>query len=137
VEGWKKITGAVHKKGGYVFSQLWHTGRVSHVELRGGRQPVTASVNSSYWEDGKNRVFASGAWVTPSPHRAFEIEEIGGIIEDYHRSAERAKAAGFDGVELHAANGYLIDQFCRMGATIGPTLMAVRLRTGHAYCSKW
>ena len=116
VEGWKKITAAVHTKGGYIFSQLWHTGRASHIEMRGGLQPVTASVNSSYWEDGTQQVFTPGGWVTPSPHRAFEFEEIPGIIQDYRRSAERAKAAGFDGVELHAANGYLIDQFLQDGS---------------------
>src|SRR5580704_8416354 len=106
VEGWKKITAAVHAKGGYMFSQLWHTGRSSRVEMAGGHMPVSASVDPSYWADASHAVSAPSGWVKPSPHRALDIAEIAGIIEDYRKAAGRAKAAGFDGVELHAANGY-------------------------------
>ena len=111
IEGWKKITAAVRAKGGYMFSQLWHTGRASHTETTGGSKPVTASVNPAYWQDESHRVSTPHGWVSPSPHRALDPAEIPGIIEDYRKAAERAKAADFDGVELHAANGYLIDQF--------------------------
>ena len=115
-EGWKKIVTAVHAKGGHMFSQLWHTGRSSHVEMTGGPAPVSASVNPSYWADASHLVSAPGGWVQPSPHRALDISEIPGIIEDYRKAAERAKAAGFDGVELHAGNGYLPDQFLQDGS---------------------
>jgi N-ethylmaleimide reductase len=111
IEGWKKITAAVRAKGGHMFSQLWHTGRSSHSELTGGSEPVTASVNPPYWQDGSHRVSTPHGWDRPSPHRALDTAEIAGIIEDYRKAAQQAKAADFDGIELHAANGYLIDQF--------------------------
>jgi N-ethylmaleimide reductase len=116
VAGWKKITDAIHARGAHIFSQLWHTGRSSNVETTGGAQPVSASVNSAYWNDSSHLVSAPGGWVLPSPHRALDIAEIPGIIEDYRKAAERAKAAGFDGVELHGANGYLLDQFLQDGS---------------------
>jgi len=116
VEGWKKVVNAVHAKGGFMFSQLWHTGRSSNVETTGGSTPVTASVNPEYWNDASHLVSAPSGWVQPSPHRALEIAEIKGIVEDYRRAAERAKAAGFDGVELHSGNGYLMDQFLQDGS---------------------
>jgi len=116
VAGWKKITDAVHAKGAKMFSQLWHTGRSSNVANTEGAMPVSASVNPSYWLDSKPSVSAPGGWVNPSEHRALEIEEIAGIVEDYRKAAERAKAAGFDGVELHGANGYLLDQFLQDGS---------------------
>jgi N-ethylmaleimide reductase len=116
VEGWKKIVHAVHGKGSRMFSQLWHTGRASHSEIRGGEMPVSASVNPAYWEDASHLVSTPSGWVQPSPHRALDIAEIPGIVEDYRRAAERALAAGFDGVELHAANGYLPDQFLQDGS---------------------
>jgi N-ethylmaleimide reductase len=116
VEGWKKIVRAVHAKGGHMFSQLWHTGRSSHVEMTGGPAPVSASVNPSYWADASHLVSAPSGWVQPSPHRALDISEIPGIIEEYRKAAERARAAGFDGVELHAGNGYLPDQFLQDGS---------------------
>jgi N-ethylmaleimide reductase len=107
---------AVHAKGGWMFSQLWHTGRASHVEVTEGPSPVSASVNPSYWQDGERLTSTPHGWVKPSPHRALEISEIQGIVEDYRKAAERAKAAGFDGVELHSANGYLPDQFLQDGS---------------------
>ena len=116
VEGWKKIVNAVHAKGGYMFAQLWHTGRSSHVEMTGGETPVSASVNPAYWNDGSKLVSAPSGWVQPSPHRALDTAEIPGIVEDYRQAALRAKTAGFDGVELHSANGYLIDQFLQDGS---------------------
>jgi N-ethylmaleimide reductase len=115
VDGWKKITAAVHAMQGFMFAQLWHTGRSSHVSVTGGPQPVSSSVNPDYWNDPDKLTSTPGGWVQPSPHRALEISEIAGIVEDYRRAAVRAKQAGFDGVELHAANGYLIDQFLQDG----------------------
>ncbi len=115
VAGWKKVVDAVHAKGGYIFAQLWHTGRSSHVDVTGGPAPVSASVNPSYWNDTSHLTSTPSGWVQPSPHRALEIGEIASIVEDYREAAEHAKAAGFDGVELHAANGYLPDQFLQDG----------------------
>jgi N-ethylmaleimide reductase len=116
VAGWKKITSAVHAKGGHMFSQLWHTGRSSHVDMTNGATPVAPSVVSDYWLDSKPSISTPSGWAKPSPHRALDIKEIPGIVEDYRKAAERAKAAGFDGVELHAANGYLPDQFLQDGS---------------------
>ena len=115
VDGWKRITSAVHAKKGYMFAQLWHTGRASHVSVTGGPEPVSASVNADYWNDPDKLTSTPGGWVQPSPHRALKISEIAGIVDDYRKAAVRAKQAGFDGVELHAANGYLIDQFLQNG----------------------
>ena len=116
VDGWKKVVKAVHARGGYMFSQLWHTGRSSHVQMTNGAMPVSASVNPDYWNDTSRLVSAPGGWTQPSPHRALDITEIPGIVQEYCRAAERAMAAGFDGVELHAANGYLPDQFLQDGS---------------------
>lgn len=106
VEGWKIVTDAVHAKDGLIVAQLWHVGRVSHPDLLNGETPVSAS-------DVKQAGHVSllrpkREYVVPRP---LEISEIQSITEQYKQSAIRAKAAGFDGVELHAANGYLIDQF--------------------------
>ena len=116
VQGWSKIVDAVHAKGGVMFAQLWHTGRSSHVSLTGGEAPVTASVDPSYWKDLSHLTSTPSGWTQPSPHRALETSEIAGIVEDYRNAAEHARQAGFDGVELHAANGYLIDQFLQDGS---------------------
>ena len=109
VEAWRSITGAVHRRGGHIFVQLWHVGRVSHPSLQpGGVLPVAPSAirpqGTAYTEAGFQPC------VTP---RALETGEIPGIIEDYCHAAKHALAAGFDGVEIHAANGYLIEQFLR------------------------
>ncbi len=112
VEGWKKVTDAVHAKGGKIVIQLWHVGRISHPVLQpGGVDPVAPSAIAA-----NSKTFDGTQFVdTPMP-RALEAEEIPGIVEDYRKAAENAKRAGFDGVEVHAANGYLIDQFLRDGS---------------------
>lgn len=108
IAGWKKITDAVHAKGGVIFMQLWHVGRVSHTSFQpDGALPV-----------GPSPIAPAGQSFTPSfqmvpfeTPRALQIEEIPGIVEAYREGARNAQAAGFDGVELHGANGYLIEQF--------------------------
>lgn len=109
VEGWKLTTDAVHAQGGRIFLQLWHTGRASHSDFHDGDLPVSASEIALPGDDGIH---------TPDgqkkPHevpRALAGDEIPGVVEDYRRAAERAVEAGFDGVEIHSANGYLLDQF--------------------------
>jgi len=100
VKAWKKITDSVHAEGGRIFLQLWHVGRVSYPGIQPDNEPpVSASA-----------IKAEGDYVSP---RALEIHEIYDIVQDYRDAAEYAMAAGFDGVEVHAANGYLIDQFLR------------------------
>jgi N-ethylmaleimide reductase len=106
-EGWKHTTRAVHEKGGVIFLQLWHTGRASHSSFHGGKPAVAPSAIKSN-EPGVHT--PNGKEPTEVP-RALETAEIPRVAEDYRRAAERAAKAGFDGVELHAANGYLIDQF--------------------------
>ncbi|OWZ11311.1 12-oxophytodienoate reductase [Phytophthora megakarya] len=117
VEGWKAVTSAVHSKGGKIFGQLWHTGRVSHsLNLPNGAQPVSASATSM--ADVKSHATtAQGRLNHPDP-RALRIDEIPGIVDDYKRAAENALEAGFDGVELHAANGYLLEQFLLNGTNL-------------------
>ncbi|KAL3664187.1 hypothetical protein V7S43_010516 [Phytophthora oleae] len=117
VEGWKNVTTAVHDKGGVIFNQLWHTGRVSHsLNLPNGAQPVSASATSM--EGVKSHATtAEGRLPHPNP-RALEISEIPAIVDDYKRAAENALEAGFDGVELHAANGYLLEQFLLNGTNL-------------------
>ena len=109
IASWKLVTDAVHAKGGKIVIQLWHVGRISHPALQeGGALPVAPSaVTPKGWVftgQGKEDM------VTP---RALELAELPGIVADYRRAAQNAKAAGFDGIEIHAANGYLIDQFLR------------------------
>ena len=116
VAGWRKVTDAVHATGGKIVVQLWHVGRVSHVDLQpGGGAPVapsaiTAKTKTVLIRDGVPSFEAT------SPPRALRLDELPGIINDYRHAAANAIAAGFDGVEVHAANGYLIDQFLRSGA---------------------
>jgi N-ethylmaleimide reductase len=110
-QGWRLVTDAVHAAGGKIFIQLWHVGRISHVDLQpGGGAPVAPSAIKA-----KSLVFTAAGFVEPSQPRALEIGEIPGIVADYARAAEIAKTAGFDGVEIHAANGYLLDQFQKDG----------------------
>jgi N-ethylmaleimide reductase len=112
VEGWKLVTAAVHAAGGRIFLQLWHVGRISHPSLQpDGALPVAPSAIAPAGQAMTREGLKP--FVTP---RALETAEIAGIVEDYRRGAKNAKLAGFDGVELHGANGYLIDQFLRDGA---------------------
>lgn len=106
VEGWKLVTRAVHEAGGTILLQLWHVGRISDPVYLDGELPVAPSAIAA--EGHVSHIRPLKSFVTP---RALEASEIPGIIEDYRKAAENAKAAGFDGVELHGANGYLIDQF--------------------------
>lgn len=105
-EGWKKITSAVHAKGGLIMMQLWHVGRISHSMFLNGEAPVAPSAIQA-----KGHVSLVRPEVNYSTPRALETSEIPGIVEAYRKGAENAKRAGFDGVEIHSANGYLIDQF--------------------------
>ncbi|WP_374565061.1 alkene reductase [Ideonella sp.] len=109
VAGWKRVTDAVHGEGGKIVIQLWHVGRISHVSLLpGGAQPV-----SSTNRPANGKTFIAGGFAPVSAPRALRTDEIPGLIADYRRAAGLAMQAGFDGVELHAANGYLIEQFLR------------------------
>ncbi|MEK0083122.1 alkene reductase [Benzoatithermus flavus] len=110
-EGWRKVTDAVHAAGGRIVVQLWHCGRVSHESFQpGGALPVSASAVRL---EGQSWTY-DGMQPHPIP-RALETDEIPGLVAQFRRAAEYAKAAGFDGVEVHGANGYLIDQFLRDG----------------------
>jgi N-ethylmaleimide reductase len=110
MEGWKAIARAVHAKGGRAFMQLIHGGRQSHVEMTGGVAPLAPSVVPF-----EGVALTADGFVPASPHRAIGIEEIPGIVEEFRVAAQRALDAGFDGVELHGANGYLVDQFIQDG----------------------
>jgi len=110
VAGWRQITDAVHAKGGLMVMQIAHDGRQSHVDLSDGRLPIAPSVVPF-----EGLALTQNGWVPVSPHRALEIEEIPALIESFRRGAERAKEAGFDGIELHNANGYLADTFLQDG----------------------
>jgi 2,4-dienoyl-CoA reductase-like NADH-dependent reductase (Old Yellow Enzyme family) len=106
VEGWKLITHAVHEQGGRIFLQLWHVGRISHPMFLGGESPVAPSAIAA--KGHVSLVRPEQPYPTP---RALETSELPGIVEAYRTGAENALAAGFDGVEIHGANGYLLDQF--------------------------
>jgi len=113
IEGWKLTTQSVHALGGTIFAQIWHVGRVSHTSIQDdGRLPVSSSARRAvggkafgYGEDGKP------GFVEASPPRALGVDEIARVVSDYAQVAANAVAAGFDGVEIHGANGYLIEQF--------------------------
>lgn len=112
VQGWKAVTDAVHAKGGQIVLQLWHGGRACHPLLNGGAQPVAPSAipitgDEVHTPEGKK------PYVTP---RELRDDEIPGIVAGFKKAAENAKAAGFDGVEVHGANGYLLDEFLRDGS---------------------
>jgi N-ethylmaleimide reductase len=117
LEAWKHVTDQVHRRGGRIFVQLWHVGRVSHVDLQpDGQKPVapsaiTARTKTYLIKDGV------GSFVATSEPRALESEELPGIVHDFRHAARHAvTTAGFDGVEVHGANGYLLDQFLKTGA---------------------
>lgn len=111
VAGWKKVTEAIHRNGGRIFIQLWHVGRVSHPDFLGGDLPVAPSAlpveGFVHTPGGKKPI--------PVP-RALKTDEVPDIVRQFRQAAENARAAGFDGVEIHGANGYLLDQFLRRGS---------------------
>jgi N-ethylmaleimide reductase len=111
LEGWRRVTDAVHAKGGRIFLQLWHVGRQSHTDLQpNGEPPVAPSAIAA-----EGYAYSRQGEVPFSMPRALALEEIPGIIEEFRAGADRALRAGFDGVEIHGANGYLPDQFLQDG----------------------
>ena len=113
-EGWKLVTSAVQKAGGRIFLQLWHVGRISHSSLQpNGGLPVAPSAIAAANSGTYTAEWKPTPILTP---RALETSEIAGIVEDFRKGAENAKAAGLDGVEVHGANGYLLDQFLQDGS---------------------
>ncbi|WP_458068282.1 alkene reductase [Rhodanobacter sp. BL-MT-08] len=112
IPGWKRITDAVHAKGGLIFLQLFHAGRQSHVDMQpDGGAPVAPSE-----VDYEGVAYTRNGWVTSSPHRAMAETEVVDMVEAFRLAAERGMKAGFDGVEIHGANGYLVDQFLQDGS---------------------
>jgi len=128
MEAWKPVVGAVHQAGGRIFCQLWHMGRVVHPSFLGGEAPVSASATTA---PHKAHTYEGRQLYTEA--RPLGADEIAGLLDDYGRAAAHAIAAGFDGVQLHAANGYLIDQFLRDGTNLrdddygGPVENRIRL----------
>src|SRR5438477_5623516 len=111
VAGWRKVTKRVHERGGRIFIQLWHVGRISHTSLQpNGGAPVAPSAIRA-----KGKTFVNGTFTEISEPRALALEEIPAIIESFKRGTANALEAGFDGVEIHGANGYLLDQFAKDG----------------------
>jgi len=109
VAAWKKVTDAVHAQGGKIIIQLWHVGRISHVSLLPeGTVPVSSTARAA-----NSKTFIEGGFAQVSEPRALRTDELPGIVDDYRRAARNAVNAGFDGVEVHGANGYLLDQFLR------------------------
>ncbi|MBR2119299.1 MAG: alkene reductase [Pseudomonadota bacterium] len=112
VAGWRKVTDRVHERGGHIYIQLWHVGRISHTTLQeNGGAPVGPSAVRA-----NGKTFVGGTFADVSEPRALELSEIPGIIDSFKRASANALAAGFDGVEIHGANGYLLDQFAKDGA---------------------
>lgn len=111
IAGWRKVTDAVHARGGSIICQLWHVGRVSHSSMQvDGQPPVSSSATA-----GDINTFTAQGFEPCTPPRALASEEIPGVIDQYRQAALNAMEAGFDGVQIHAASGYLIDQFLRDG----------------------
>ncbi|MCS4505959.1 alkene reductase [Arhodomonas aquaeolei] len=111
VAGWRRVTDAVHEAGGRMALQLWHVGRISHTSLLNGEAPIAPSAIRA-----EAKTYTANGFEPVSEPRALEASEIPGLVADYARAAERARDAGFDLVEIHAANGYLIEQFLKDGA---------------------
>jgi N-ethylmaleimide reductase len=116
IAAWKRVTDSVHAAGGKIVMQLWHVGRVSHNDLQpGGQAPVAPSAIAA-----KTKTYlikdGVGSFVPTSEPRALQVGELAGIVDDYRNAARKAIAAGFDGVEVHGANGYLLDQFLKTGS---------------------
>ncbi len=114
VDSWLKVTRSVHEQGGLIFAQLWHTGRVSHSIIRDGELPVAPSAVRIPGQ----RHFTSGPALEYEVPRALSTQEVKQVIQDFRNAAENAKKAGFDGVELHGANGYLPNQFLVDGVNL-------------------
>ena len=112
VAGWRKVTDRVHERGGRIFLQLWHVGRISHVSL----QPDNGAPVAPSAVRANGKTFVGGTFADVSEPRALTLEEIPGIVESFKRGAANSLEAGFDGVEIHGANGYLLDQFAKDGA---------------------
>ncbi len=111
IAGWRKVTDEVHKRGGRIFIQLWHVGRISHTDLQPGNgAPVAPSAITA-----KTKTFVGGKFTDVSAPRALELAEIPGIVDSFRKAAANAIEAGFDGDEIHGANGYLLDQFAKDG----------------------
>jgi len=127
VEGWKQVTQAVHDKGGRIFMQIWHVGRISDPSFHGGEAPVGPSAIPAKGHVSLLR--PERPYPTP---RALTTDEVVGVVEAFRKGAENAKAAGFDGVEIHGANGYLLDQFLQDGSNQRTDRTAVRSRTAPA-----
>jgi N-ethylmaleimide reductase len=114
VKGWRKVTDAVHDAGGHIHLQLWHVGRISHTALQpNGELPVAPSAIKP---KAQTYISADSGMVDVPQPRALELDEMPGIVAQYRAAAENAKRAGFDGVEIHVANGYLLDQFLKSGS---------------------
>ncbi len=112
IDGWRLVTDAVHAKGGKIFLQLYHAGRQSNAQLQpGGERPVGPSEITH-----GGVAYTEAGWVPNTPNRALETHEIAGLVESFRSAAARGVTAGFDGVELHAANGYIFDQFLQDGS---------------------
>jgi N-ethylmaleimide reductase len=111
VNAWKRVVSAVHAKGGKLIMQIGHDGRQSHVDLSDGAAPIAPSVVPF-----EGQALTRDGWVLVSPHRAIEIGEIPGLVSSFRDAAAKAKDAGFDGMELHNANGYLADTFLQDGS---------------------
>jgi N-ethylmaleimide reductase len=109
VAAWKKVTDAVHAEGGKIIIQLWHVGRISHVSLLPDGSAPVSSTN----KPANGKTFIQGGFAQVSEPRALRTDELPGLVDDYRRAARNAINAGFDGVEVHSANGYLLDQFLR------------------------
>lgn len=112
IPGWQKVTEAVHAKGGRIFLQLFHAGRQSHVDMQPGRALPVAPSEVEY----AGVAYTADGWVASSPHRALAENEVLALVEDFRAAAQRGLEAGFDGIEIHGANGYLIDQFLQDGS---------------------
>jgi N-ethylmaleimide reductase len=110
VAAWRPVTDAVHAAGGRIFVQLWHVGRISHSSYHGGQLPVAPSALRP-----AGQLFTPAGMVEFETPRALETDEIPGIVADFRQAALHALEAGFDGVEIHGANGYLLDQFLQSG----------------------
>ncbi len=109
VAGWRLVTDAVHRQGGRIVAQIWHVGRISHTSLLpAGEQPVSATARTA-----NTKTFTPAGFEPVSPPRALRTEEVAGVVDQFRQAARNAVDAGFDGIEVHGANGYLVEQFLR------------------------